>query len=166
MLLGMSLAVFTNFHVFLSLVGIVAGLIAAFAMLNAKLPPKLTGLFLLTTALTDITGFMFPMPFDPAFVVGIIDLAAVAIACMALYGGRLKGATRWLYVVSALFALYLNCFVLVVQSFQKVAFLHQFAPTGKEPAFAAVQGVLLVLFIGLGVAALRRFRPLATAAPA
>ena len=166
MVLGMSLTAFTNFHVFLSMVGIVAGLIAAFAMLNAKLPPKLTGLFLLATALTDITGFMFPMPFDPAFVVGIIDLAAVAIACMALYAGRLKGATRWLYVASALVALYLNCFVLVVQSFQKIPFLHQFAPTGKEPAFAAAQGVLLVLFLGLGVAALRRFRPLGTVATA
>jgi hypothetical protein len=161
MVLGMSLAAFTNFHVFLSLVGIVAGLIAAFAMLNAKVPAKLTGLFLLTTALTDVTGFLFPMPFDPAFVVGIIDLVALAIACWALYGGHLKGAARWVYVASALFALYFNCFVLVVQSFQKVPFLHQFAPTGKEPAFAAAQGMLLVLFIGFGVAALRRFRPLA-----
>jgi hypothetical protein len=161
MVLGMSLAAFTNFHVFLSLLGIVTGLIAAFAMLNAKVPAKLTGLFLLTTALTDITGFLFPMPFDPAFGVGIIDLVAVAIACWALYQGHLKGAARWVYVASALFALYLNCFVLVVQSFQKVPFLHQFAPTGKEPAFAAVQGVLLVLSIGFGVAALRRFRPLA-----
>jgi hypothetical protein len=161
MVLGMSLAAFTNFHVFLSLLGILAGLIAAFAMLNAKVPPKLTGLFLLTTALTDITGFLFPTPFDPAFAVGIIDLVAVAIACWALYRGHLKGAARWVYVASALFALYLNCFVLVVQSFQKVPFLHQFAPTGKEPAFAAAQGVLLVLFIGFGVAALRRFRPLA-----
>jgi hypothetical protein len=164
MVLGMSLAGFTQFHVVLSLIGIAAGIIAALAMLAAKRPPTLTALFLLTTALTDITGFMFPMPFDPADAIGIIDLVAVAIACVALYVSHLKGAARWIYVVSALFALYLNCFVLVVQTFQKVPFFHQFAPTGKEPAFAAAQGVLLIVFIGFGVAALKKFRPMTLAA--
>jgi hypothetical protein len=63
-------------------------------------------------------------------------------------------------------ALYFNCFVLVVQSFQKIPFLHQFAPKGNEPPFAVAQGVLLVLFIGFGVAALKRFRPVSAAAAA
>jgi hypothetical protein len=160
MVLGLSLAAFTSFHVILSLIGIVAGFIVAFAMLQAKQPPRLTGLFLLTTGLTDITGFLFPIPFDPAFAVGIIDLVAVGVACLALYVSHLKGAARWVYVVGGLLALYFNCFVLVAQGFQKVAFLHQYAPTGKEPAFAAAQGVLLVLFLGLGVAALRKFHPM------
>jgi hypothetical protein len=66
-------------------------------------------------------------------------------------------------VVSAIFALYLNCFVLVVQSFQKISFLHALAPTQKEPPFAVAQGVLLILFIGLSVAAFRKFRPIARA---
>jgi hypothetical protein len=166
MLLGMTLSGFTQFHVVLSLIGIAAGLIVALAMLAARRPAATTALFLLTTALTDITGFMFPMPFDPAFAVGIIDLVFVALACAALYMNRLRGAARWIYVASALLALYFNCFVLVVQSFQKVAFLHQFAPKGNEPAFAVAQGVLLILFIGLAVAALKKFRPLSVAAPA
>jgi hypothetical protein len=160
MVLGLSLSAFTGFHVILSLIGIVAGLVVGFAMLQAKQPPRITGLFLLATALTDITGFLFPMPFDPAFAVGIIDLVAVAIAGVALYGSRLKGPARWIYVVGALLGLYFNCFVLVAQGFQKVAFLHQYAPTGKEPAFAAAQGVLLVLFVAFGVGALRKFHPL------
>jgi hypothetical protein len=166
MILGMSLATFTQFHVVLSLIAIAAGVVVALAMLAAKRPTALTALFLLMTGLTDITGFMFPMPFDPAFVVGIIDLVAVAVACVALYVAHLKGAARWIYVSSALLALYFNFFVLVVQTFQKVPFFHQYAPTGKEPAFAAAQGVVLVVFIGVGIAALKKFRPLTTVAPA
>jgi hypothetical protein len=166
MLLGMSLSGFTQFHVVLSLISIAAGIVVAFAMLAAKRPPATTAVFLLTTALTDITGFMFPMPFDPADVIGIIDLGVVALAGVALYMNHLKGAARWVYVASALLALYFNCFVLVVQSFQKVPFLHQFAPKGNEPPFAVAQGVLLILFIGLGIAALKKFRPLNLPLPA
>jgi hypothetical protein len=166
MLLGMSLSSFTQLHVIISLIGIAAGLVVAFAMLSAKRPPATTALFLLTTALTDITGFMFPMPFDPADVIGIIDLVFVGLAGVALYVNHLQGAARWIYVASALLALYFNCFVLVVQSFQKVPFLHQFAPKGNEPAFAVAQAVLLILFIGLGVAALKKFRPLLVTARA
>jgi ABC-type polysaccharide/polyol phosphate export permease len=59
--------------------------------------------------------------------------------------------------------LYLNCFVLVVQSFQKISFVHALAPTQKEPPFAVAQGVLLIVFIGLGIAAFRKFRPMTQA---
>jgi hypothetical protein len=159
MILGMSLSTFTQFHVILSLIGIVSGLVVALAMLSAKRVSRTALLFLLTTAATDLTGFLFPMPFDPADVIGIIDLCAVVLAGIALYSGKLAGSWRWIYVSSALFALYLNCFVLVVQSFQKVAFFHALAPTQKEPPFAAAQGAVLVLFLGLGFAALRKFHP-------
>ena len=163
MILGMSLKTFTEFHVLLSLIGIVAGIIVALAMLSAKRVPKTAVTFLLTSAATDLTGFLFPTAFDPADVVGIISLVFVALATLAWYGGNLARAWRWIYVVSALFTLYLNCFVLVVQSFQKVPFLHALAPTGKEPPFAAAQGVVLILFLGWGFAALRRFRPMIAA---
>jgi hypothetical protein len=163
MILGMTVRTFTQFHVLLSLVGIVSGIVVALAMLSARRVPKTALVFLITSAATDLTGFLFPMPFDPADVVGIISLVFVALAALALYSGRLLGSWRWVYVVSALFALYLNCFVLVVQSFQKVAFFHALAPTQKEPPFAAAQGVVLLLFLGLGVAALRKFRPIAAA---
>jgi hypothetical protein len=163
MILGMTVKTFTEFHVLLSLVGIAAGVIVALAMLSAKRVPTTTAVFLITTAATDLTGFLFPMPFDPADVIGIISLVFVALATLALYSGKLAASWRWVYVVSALFSLYLNCFVLVVQSFQKVAFFHALAPTGKEPAFAAAQGVVLILFLGVGFAALRKFRPLGAA---
>jgi uncharacterized membrane protein YfhO len=160
MVLGMSLSAFTQFHVILSLLGIVAGLIVAFAMLGAKRLPGLTAVFLVTTVLTSLTGFLFPIPFDAADVIGILSLVVLAVAILALYAYRLAGAWRPVYVASALFALYLNCFVLVVQSFQKVPFFHALAPTQKEPPFAVAQGVVLLLFVGLGIAALRRFRPI------
>ncbi|HEX3913856.1 MAG TPA: hypothetical protein VHW71_10145 [Steroidobacteraceae bacterium] len=160
---GMSLATFTQFHVIISLIAIMSGIVSAFGMLGARRMPGMTAVFLITTAATSITGFMFPTPFDAADVIGILSLVLLALALVALYGNKLAGAWRGTYVVGAIFALYLNCFVLVVQSFQKISFLHALAPTQKEPPFAVAQGVLLILFIGLSVAAFRKFRPIARA---
>jgi hypothetical protein len=160
MILGMSVATFTQFHVILSLIGIITGAVAAFGMLRAQRLPATTAIFLLTTVLTSATGFLFLTPWSPADVVGVISLVALAIAILALYAYKLAGSWRWIYVSTALFALYLNFFVLVAQGFAKVPFLHALAPTQKEPPFAAAQGVLLILFLGLGIAALKKFRPM------
>jgi len=134
--------------------------------LGARLLAGITTLFLITSGLTSITGFMFPTPFDAADVVGIISLVVLAAAILALYSYKLAGAWRGTYVVSAIIALYLNCFVLVVQSFQKIEFFHALAPTQKEPPFAAAQGVVLLVFVGLGIAAFKKFRPMRTIAVA
>ena len=165
MILGMSLATFTQFHVIISLIAIISGLVVLFGMLGAKRMPGMTALYLLTTVATSVTGFLFPTPFDAADVIGIISLVFLALAIFALYAYNLAGAWRGVYVVSAVVALYFNCFVLVVQSFMKVPFFHELAPTQKEPPFAVAQGVLLILFVGLGIAAFRKFRPI-TRAPA
>jgi hypothetical protein len=70
---------------------------------------------------------------------------------------------RWIYVVTALFALYLNVFVLVVQAFQKIAFLHPLAPNGSEPQFLVAQTIVLLTFLWLGFGAVRKFHPEALA---
>jgi hypothetical protein len=169
MILGMSTATFTQLHVIISLVAIFSGIIVLFGMLNVRRMPGMTALFLAATVLTSLTGFPFPTPvgaplvvgsLDPAKVIGVISLIFLALAILALYSYKLAGSWRGIYVISAIVALYFNCFVLVVQTFQKVEFFHALAPTQKEPPFAVAQGALLILFIGLGVAAFRRFRPL------
>ena len=169
MILGMSVAAFTQLHVIISLIAIISGIIVAISMLNARLMPGMTTLFLITTVATSVTGFMFPTPvdaprvlgsLDPAKVIGLISLIFLALAIIGLYSYKLAGAWRGLYVISAIIALYFNCFVLVVQSFQKIAFFHALAPTQKEPPFAVAQGILLIVFVGLGIAAFKKFRPL------
>jgi hypothetical protein len=163
MILGMSLAAFTQFHVLLSLIGIVSGLVVALAMLSANRLPVLTAIFLLTTVATSVTGFMFHFAsFGPPEVVGVISLVALGVAILALYSYKLAGAWRWIYVATAMFSLYLNVFVGVVQTFQKVAFFHALAPTQKEPPFAVVQGLVLIAFIALGIAAAKKFRPMSS----
>ena len=87
----------------------------------------------------------------------------VAIAILALYALRLAGAWRWIYVVSAVMALYLNVFVGVVQAFQKLPLLASLAPTQSEPPFLIAQSVVLVIFIGFGVVTVRSFHPPAEA---
>jgi len=151
------------FHVLLSLAGIASGLVVLFAMVVGRQLNGWTAFFLATTVLTSVTGFLLPsMGFDPARRVGVISLVALAAAIVALYTFRLRGAWRWIYVGTAVFALYLNCFVGVVQAFQKIPTLHALAPTGSEPAFMIAQAVVLGLFVILGILALRRFHPVRT----
>jgi len=160
MIAGLSIADFTLLHVVISLIGIVSGLVALFPLIGNRMPAWMTVLFLASTVLTSVTGFMFPgAGIDPAKVVGAISLVALAIAILALYGRRLAGIARPVYVVAATLALYLNCFVAVVQAFQKVPFLQAMAPTQSEPPFLVAQLVVLALFIALGYRAVRRFRP-------
>ena len=160
MVLGMSLSAFTSVHVALSLVGILAGAIVLFGMLNSKKLDGLTALFLATTVLTSATGFFFPSDhLLPSHIVGIISLVALAVAIVALYVYRLAGPWRWLYVSAAGLALYLNVFVGIVQAFQKLPFLRPLAPTQSEPPFLVTQLLVLAIFVALSLLAAKRFRP-------
>jgi hypothetical protein len=89
----------------------------------------------------------------------VLSLVLLLAAVVAYYAFHLAGIWRLVYVVCAVAALYLNVFVLVAQGFLKVPFLHDLAPTGSEPPFRIAQGIVLLVFIVLGVLAARRFRP-------
>jgi hypothetical protein len=156
MIFGMD--TFTFVHVVLSLIGIAAGIIVFFGFIGDAPLRGLTALFLSTTVLTSATGFGFPFSkLLPSHIVGIISLVVLAIAIYALYGAKLSGAWRWIYVVTASIALYLNVFVLIVQLFLKVPALHALAPTQAEAPFVAAQAVTMIAFIVLGWFAVRRF---------
>jgi hypothetical protein len=168
MILGMSLSTFVTAHVIISLIGIVAGIIVMFGLLGSNRMPGLTAIFLLFTILTSATGFLIPPLLTetllPSHMIGILSLVLLAVACIALYGMQLSGAWRWIYVVTAMISLYLNVFVLVIQSFLKVPALHALAPSvpPSEPPFAIVQGIVLVFFIIVIIGAVRRYRPVPT----
>jgi hypothetical protein len=168
MILGMSLSTFTLLHVVISLAGIGSGLIVVYGMLAKNRMDGMTAFFLATTILTDLTGYLFPVEHIlPAHILGAISLTALAIALVARYGRRMEGSWRWIYVVTAMIGLYLNVFVAVVQSFMKVPAVQALAPTQKEPPFLVAQLLVMAIFVGLGVLALRKFRLVpAAAAPA
>jgi hypothetical protein len=161
----MSLSTFTLVHVIISLIGIVSGIVVMFGLLGSNRMPGLTAIFLLFTILTSATGFLIPPLVSekllPSHIIGILSLVLLAIACIALYVQNLSGAWRWIYVLTALVSLYLNVFVLVIQSFLKVPALHALAPSvpPAEPPFAIVQGIVLVFFVIVIIGAVRRFRP-------
>jgi hypothetical protein len=162
MVFGMSLATYTLIHVIISLMGIGSGLIVVFGMLSGKRMDGMTALFLVTTVLTSVTGFFFPFEhMTPGIILGILSLIVLAIAVPARYSFHMAGKWRTIYVITAVIALYFNCFVLIAQSFQKIPALHALAPKGNEPPFAIAQGILLVLFIVLGVLAVKKFHPVA-----
>jgi len=159
-MLGMSLSTFTLVHVLISLVGIASGLVVLYGLLSGKRLDGWTALFLISTVLTSVTGFGFP--FDhllPSHKVAILSLVLLAIASLARYGLHMAGAWRWIYVVTAVMALYLNVFVLVFQGFEKVPALKALAPTQSEPPFLVAQLIVLAIFIELGIFAVKKFHP-------
>lgn len=151
---------FTLFHTALSLIAILTGLVVLRGLIRNEALNSWTLWFLVTTVATTLTGFLFPFRgFTPAIGTGIVSTAVLIATIPARYAFHLAGPWRWVYVVGAVFSLYLNCFVLVVQSFLKVPALNALAPQGTEPPFAIAQGIVLVLFVIAGYLAVRRFRP-------
>ena len=159
MVLGMSLHAFTVLHVVICIIELFAGVVVVLELLAGR-RSRLTGLFLITAALTTLTGFLFPFHgMTAGIVLGFISLPFMLLAAVALYSGKVRGVWRPAYVLSTLILLYLDAFVGVVQSFMKIAALHALAPTGKEAPFVIVQGIVLLVFIVAGFLALKRFHP-------
>jgi len=162
MVLGMTLTAYTILHVILSVIGIATGLVVVGGLLAGSRLPLTTAIFLITTLATTLGGFLFPFNgFTPAIGVGIVSTIVLLVTIAARYVFGLRGSWRAIYVGGAVLALYLNSFVLVVQSFLKVPSLNIYAPTGSEPPFAITQGIVLAVFIVLGVLSAVRFRPAA-----
>jgi hypothetical protein len=143
----------TLIHTAICLGAILSGLMALSAMLKGRTPVTLTAIFLGLTVLTSATGFLFHnTTVTPAMIVGAVSLTILAIALFAIYGRHLAGRWRTAYVITATLALYLNVFVLVIQSFIKIPVLHALAPSipPAGPVFGAVQGVVLIAFLIAG----------------
>ena len=159
MIWGMTTPTFTGLHVALSLVGIASGVIVMIGLLRGRSLEGWTVVFLLSLLATSVTGFAFPVEHLLAsHKVGAMSLVVLVVAALALYAFRLRGAWRFIYVVAAAAALYLDVLVAVVQAFEKVPALHALAPQQTEPPFVVTQLVILALFILLTVFAVRRFR--------
>jgi len=155
----MSVEAFTVLHVVISLIGIATGLVALVGLIGGKRLEGWTAVFLATTVLTSLTGFAFPIEkLTPALIFGVISMIVLAVALAARYKYDMQGRWRLTYIVSSTFALYLNAFVAIVQSFLKIPALHELAPTQAEPPFAIAQLALLAAFIWLGLRASTRFR--------
>lgn len=156
----LDLPALTLVHVILSVVGILAGLVVVGGLMAGTLFRGWTGAYLLTTVLTNATGFLFPFrTLLPSHILGGLSLLLLPLAIGALYWKRLAGRVRPVFVVTAVVALYFNVFVLMVQLFQKFPLLIAVAPTQQSPAFAATQLLVLGVFVALGRAAWRGFQP-------
>jgi hypothetical protein len=150
----------TAVHVAISLIGILSGFVIVLGMMAGRRLDGWNAVFLITTVLTSVTGFIF-FPFHgvtPGIILGILSLIALGIALFARYTRQLTGGWRRTYAITAVIALYFNVFVLIAQLFEKVPALHELAPTQKEPPFLVAQITCLVVFIVLGILSVRGFR--------
>jgi hypothetical protein len=171
MIVGIPVSTFTLIHVLITFVAIGAGFVVVFGMIGSHRLPKTTALFWLMTVLTTVTGFMFFLSptqtkaFTPATATGIVATIFFLSGLVALYARYLYGKWRWIYTISAVLSLYLNVFVLIVQTFQKVKLINPAAPMVGPPfapptdfQFAVAQGAALVIFIMLGIVTTLKFR--------
>jgi hypothetical protein len=154
------LSAFTLFHTALSLVQLVSGIIVVIAFVGSRNGGSWLWIYLVSAIATSVTGFGFPVDkFLPSHAFGIISLVLLLLVILARYTFHLAGAWRWVYVIGLVITVYLDAFVAVVQAFLKIPALHALAPAGSEPPFAIAQGVVFVIFVALGIAAVRKFHP-------
>ncbi len=159
MILGLSIDNFVTLHVVISLVGIVTGLVAIPTLAAGRWLGGWHAIFLASTAATSITGFLFPFGgITPGIVIGIISMIVLGVAYAAYLALNSAGWAGPIYAISATIALYLNLFVLVVQGFMKVSWLHDLAPNQSEPPFAIAQGLVLLFSLIMGFYAVRGAR--------
>jgi hypothetical protein len=155
----MNIPFFTQVHVLISLIAIAAGMGVLFGFLTRRKFPILNVTFLIMTALTSLTGFLFPFHgMTPGIIVGILSMVVLVIAAIARWGGHMAGIWRGTYVVTSGIALWFNVFVLFAQLFEKVPELHAIAPTQQSPAFGLTQGLILILFVAVTFRAVKRFQ--------
>src|SRR5258708_18101876 len=120
MILGLPVHTFTVSHVLSSLVGIVAGVVVAFAMVQGKSVPGWTALALLALILTSVTGFFFHnTTFTPAQGVGVISLVVLAVALIAPYFLHLTGLWRGVYVITPLVVIFPQIFARATHPLRK-----------------------------------------------
>jgi hypothetical protein len=156
----LNLTPFAWAHTILSLVALVAGVVVVADLIVARVRSGWTVVFFVTAVATDLTGFLFRgVAFGPAHWIGVISLAALIPALVALWIFHLAGVWRWIYVGGTVIGTYLLLFVTIVQAFEKVLALAALAPTQTEPPFAIAQLVGFVVFVALALSAVIRFRP-------
>jgi hypothetical protein len=109
---------------------------------------------------------MFPISrFTPALGVGVVSPVICAPSVIILIHGRWSRTGRWIYAASVTISLYLNVFVTLAQSFQKIPALRDLAPAGTEPSFVVFQLLFLTVFLYLGWRAAKRFNPMPLLSP-
>lgn len=159
MIPGLSIETLLTVHVAVSLIGIATGLVAMPSLAAGRWLVGWQAAFLITTALTSVSGFLFPFSgVTPAFLFGVISMVALAVAAATWPFRTQRAAAGITYAVATTLALYLNLFVLIVQAFQKVPALQPLAPTQSEPAFVIAQTVLLIAALAVGTLAVRATR--------
>jgi hypothetical protein len=162
MVLGLSLFNFTLLHTLISFFAIATGFMVLGGLVMNRHSGCWTAIFLLLTVLVTVTGFLFPLqqPFpSPAFITGVISSILLVVALFALYGKHLAGSWRAICVVTAVAANWFDSFVLVVQTFDKVAVLKAL-PVPSMP-FLIAQALTLGIHVLIAFIALRRFQPMA-----
>jgi len=152
------LPAFTLLHVLLSVVGIVSGLVVVGGLMSGRRLDGSTAAFLVTTVLTNVTGFFFPFTvFLPSHGVGILSLLILPAVIAAVYWKQLVGRWRAVFVAGSVTTLYFNVFVLMTQLFRKVPAMLVLAPRQNELPFLLTHLLVLVLFVWLGRAAWKGF---------
>jgi hypothetical protein len=155
----MGLPFYTAFHTALSLVALAAGVPVMLGLIRGKLPPAASMLYFATSVATDVTGFGFPfVRLLPSHIVGILSLIALAAALYARYGTAMTAGWRVVYAAGTTISVFFLAFVTVAQAFAKLPALHALAPTATERPFAAAEVVVLLVFVTLGVMAVRALR--------
>jgi hypothetical protein len=151
----MTLSTFGWIHTLISLLALLSGIVAVIGLFSPRDSETWTATFLVTAVVTSATGFGFPFDhFMASHWVGVIALVVLALMVLARYVFHLAGAWRWIYAAGMVVSLYFLALVAVDQAYRKVPAL-----AAMPQSATYTQVALLLIFIVIGVAAARLYRP-------
>ncbi len=142
-----NLELLTDIHTGLSFLALALGIPAIASLFKRALSRNWIALFLMSAWATTITGFFFPfIGFTPAFITGIVSAIVLIGTSVAQHGFHMKGRARDFYACGIVMSEYLLVFVAIAQTFLKIEFFNNLAPTLSEPPFAIAQVVGIAVF--------------------
>jgi uncharacterized membrane protein len=154
-------------HTAISLVAVIAGLIALFRYKEITLRTGLGKLYVWATVLTCLTGFgIFQHGgFGKPHALGILTLLALAVGALAGRGALFGQASRYIEAVAFSASFLFHWIPAFTETLTRLPLGAPLLPNADAPELKAITGVLLVLFlIGVGLQ-LKRLRGSAPLSP-
>jgi hypothetical protein len=146
-------------HILFGLIGLGAGVIVLFGMFAGVQIDRWSAIFLKCALAVGVTGLLFPAHcFLPTHRAAMLEIYASAMAVLAWRRYRLAGVWALIFALSIIVTLCLDILVVIAHIFDYLPVFKILVPTESKQLFLITELVVMLLFAGLGMFTVKRFR--------
>jgi hypothetical protein len=155
----MIVSILTFIYFGLELIAIGTGAMALYGLLTGILLNKWAVLFLKCSLAASVTALLVPSShFTLTRGGSMVSVYLAGVAIWAWHKFHLTGVWRSIFALSTTLILYLNIVVSITQVFKQISLFNPSILAQLDLPFLATQSVALVIFVVLGIVAVKRFR--------